>query len=199
MFNYEDDVWYVKPEDPSINYNQCFIFTHIYSLSLKKQIKDFFVHQINLRRITLGTLVRYCTALQCFSRFLDTTKLQVNYFIDLTAEIVEAYMHYLDASCNSSSTKITAGTALKTVVRYGQFMELDGYPKKELFFGSMARMFQHDDELKTREIPVFVLNQIDKALVVETNIYIKTLIAIIRDTGVRLSVKINVKILNISN
>lgn len=193
MFNYDDDVWYIKPEDPSIEYDYCFSFIHISSQTLKKQIKHYFGHQMNLKRIALSSLARYCAALQHFSRFLGEEKLQVNYFEDLSTEIIEAYMYYLNATCTSSSSKIMAGAALKSIIRYGQFMELDHYPKRELFCGSMAKMFQHDDELKTKEITNYVLDQIDKALIIETNIYIKTLIAIARYTGVRISEALSIK------
>jgi len=100
---------------------------------------------------------------------------------------VEKFVFYLNNTLRSSSTRVVAFSGLKSVVRYGQAYDLERFPKHEIFPREISRIFRHDDELKSEEITEDVIIQIEKALKAEKDIYIKALLSIAKETGLRLS------------
>lgn len=184
---YKQDCWYIPPDNPSIKSAYRFDFNHFVSQKIKEQVKAYFIAQFQLGKIKKGSLARYCNGWRFFSDYLAQARISINSLGDISPAIVDGYMLFLNSTVKSSHTKTLIFSAFKNVIRYGQFLGLPGYPKQEVFSGSMARAFQHDDELKSREIPQYILDQIDKAILCEKDIYIKTAVSIARFTGIRLS------------
>lgn len=191
--NYNDDAWKIPCKDRSLGCYYHFNFTHIKPQSLKNQFKDYFFSGIKSGFVEDSTLHRYCYSLLRFTNFLKETKLDINYFSDLTGNIIDKFIMYLKSMCNSSSTMVLSYTALKQSVRYGQNLGLDLYPKKEIFPMEISRIFGQEDTLKTRLFSDDVAIQIEDALDKEEDIYLKTLIMIAYETGLRLSEILNLE------
>jgi hypothetical protein len=187
QLNFNDDIWYIAADNPTVEQNHRFDFSHFMSEQIKHQVKSYFWSQLQLGKVKRGSLARYCHGWRFFSAYLAEAGIRINGLDEITPVIVEGYMLYLKSTIRSSHTRTTIFAAFKSTVRYGQKLGLSGYPKYEIFSGSESRAFDHDDELKTKEISQFVLDQIDHALKQERNIYIKVAIGIARFTGIRLS------------
>ena len=77
--------------------------------------------------------------------------------------------------------------SLKAVVQYGQLLGLERYPTSDIFPKNPTRWLHVEDELSSREVPLEVVAQIVEALKAEKNIVLKTMIMVAKDTGLRIS------------
>lgn len=187
QLNFNDDIWYIAADNPTVEQNHRFDFSHFTSEQIKHQVKTYFWSQLQLGKVKRGSLARYCQGWRFFSTYLTETSLSLTYLDELSPTIVDSYKLYLNSTVRSSHTRTMIFAAFKSTIRYGQKLGLSGYPKHEIFSGSESRTFYHDDELKTKEIPQRILDQIDQAIEQERNVYIKAAIATARFTGIRLS------------
>lgn len=191
--DYNSDIWRIPCKDKSLGNFHSFDFSHIQSQTLKNQFKDYFFAGVKSEFVKISTLHRYCYSLSKFTNFLSETKLEINYFSDLTGNIIDKFIMYLKSICNSSSAMVLSYVALKQSVRYGQNIGLDLYPKKEIFPMETSRIFGQEDTLKTRLFSDDVAFQIEDVIDKEPNIYLKTLIMIVYETGLRLSEILNIE------
>lgn len=191
--NYNDDNWKIPCKDKSLHNFYSFDFTHIKSKTLKNQFKDYIFAGIKREFVEISTLNRYCYYFYKFTDFLEEAEIKINYFSDLTGDVIDKFIIYLKSVCNSSSSMVLSYTSLKQSVRYGQNLGLDLYPKKEIFPMETSRIFGQEDTLKTRLFSDDVAFQIEDALDKEKDIYIKTLIMIAYETGLRLSEILNIE------
>lgn len=185
--NFDDDYWMIKPNNITLEEFHKFDFTCFKSNSLKNQVKTFFMTQLYMNSLGRTTLARYCYGWEVFNQFLVESRLSINYLDELTLRIIEGFAEYLTQRFKSSGSRVYIYAGVKSVVVYGQILELERYPQNPIFPGNESRLFHHDDELKSKDIDRFVLLEIDKAIINETNLYTKTMIAIARQTGMRLS------------
>lgn len=192
--NYNDDIWEIPCQDKSLARYHTFDFSNIKPETLKKQFKDYFFNSLKHENIKISTLHRYCYSIHRFIDFVDEADLNIKYFNDLTGNIIDKFIIYLKSICKSSSTMIISFTALKESVKYGQNLGLDKYPKKEIFPMEISRIFSQEDTIKTRLFSDEVGSQITKALISEKNIYLKTVVMIAYETGLRLSEILNLKV-----
>lgn len=186
-FDFISDVWRIQPRNNSLHYYHTFDFTHIKSEGLKEQIKGFFRQQLLLGSRAISTLYIYCYSLKHFTIFLEEYKFNLNSFDELTYQIVIQFAFYIKNTVKSSGRRVTIYAALKTLVLQGQLLNLKGYPETDIFPEASSRIFGHADTLKSQEISQEVLVQIDEALKIEDDIYVKTLIVIAKNTGLRVS------------
>lgn len=192
--DFANDIWKVPCKDKSLSESDhTFDFTHMVPESLKNQFKEYFFAGLKREFIEASSLHVYSYSLIRFTGFLKETNLRVIYFSDLTSEIIDRYIYYLKSTCNSSSTMVLSYTALKQSVRYGQNLRLELYPKCEIFPQETTRLFGHEDTLKTRLFSDDVAVQIENALNTCEDIYLKTMIMIAYETGLRLSEILNIE------
>lgn len=193
ILNFESDYWTISPTNPTIEKMHRLDFSHFQSDTLKQQVKKYFEMQIKMNNLGRTTLCRYCYAWKVFNEFMLEVGIKINFVDELNIEHIESYILYLNKRFTSSGTRGAVYAGMKSVIVYGQMLELDRFPKAIIFPGDESRLFNHDDELKSKDIEIFVLKQIDQAIQKETDVYIKTMVAIARHTGIRLSEILTIK------
>lgn len=187
---YSDDFWETIPNNPTLESDYVYDFTHYKSKTLKNQVKDYFFEELENDRITDSTLYTYARYLKHFTAFLDEYSIELDSFNELTQLMVEQYIFHLRASdeLKTPSSKSTAFSAFKSTVRFGQMFQRDNYPTTEIFPKDVSRLFGVEDVMLTKVIDDYVLKQIDVALETATeDIQTKVLIYTARETGLRLS------------
>lgn len=193
MVNYNSDIWKIPCKDKSLYNFYKFDFTYIKTETLKNQFKTYIFAGIKREFLEISTLHKYSYYFTKFINFLEENKIKINYFSDLTGDIIDRFIIYLKSICSSSSTMILSYTALKQSVRYGQNLGLDLYPIKEIFPLETARIFGQEDTFKTRLFSDDVAFQIENAIDKEEDIYLKTLLMIAYETGLRISEILNIE------
>ena len=133
------------------------------------------------------TIVRYNSSLHHFYKFLDTNKIQLNDFSELTNKHIEHFIFQSLQSDMSKSSVSTCLSALKWFVKHGIIFNYSGFPPKNIFSGEEHKLIKMEDTLKTKEIPTSVFSQIENALKNEKDLLLKSLIEIGIDTGIRIS------------
>ena len=187
MINYENDIWIVEDENKSVGNFFTFDFTHFEADKLKKQVKDYMWFNLKRDSIKASTLHRYSYSLKAFTDFIKEEGYMIESCNDITATIVDHYILYLNQVKHSPSSMCVCYTAIKSVVRHGQFMELDDYPKQNIFPLITTKLFGLTDVLKTKAISDLVFTQIETALEKEENIIFRSCMEIVKETGLRLS------------
>lgn len=104
------------------------------------------------------------------------------------------FLFYLKQQDMSNSTRALALSALKWIITHGQVFELEGFPKTQIFDGDEYKAVKVEDVLKTKYLPDYIMNQVEKALKQEDNIILKSLIEIGIDTGIRISEVLELRI-----
>src|SRR5699024_4348835 len=97
---------------------------------------------------------------------------------DLTYHHTQMFIFYLKQQNMSNSTRVIILSALKWIITHGQVFEYEGFPKRAIFDGDEYKAVRVEDVLKTKYIPDFVMNQIEKSLKQEDNVLLKNLIEI---------------------
>lgn len=184
--NVKTDKWIFN--NPSTLGNRViFDFEYLPNEWFKKSFKEITIKSITLGKPTFETLHRYNAALKRFFVFLNEYKINLKKLEDMTHQMTEMYVFYLQQQHIANSTSAIAMSALKWVVGFGTYFDYEGFPDHELFDGDEYQALKTEDILKTRYIPDTVMKQIECALRKEVNINIRCLIEIFIDTGLRLS------------
>src|SRR5690606_26499840 len=133
---------------------------------------------MSLGKPSVETLYRYNYSLKRFFEFLKEYNLKIMDYADLSHQITQMYIYYLQQIHLANSTRSVAMSALKWVVEHGQFFEYDGFPEGQVFDGDEYQALKQDDVLRTRYIPDNVMEQIEIALKKENNILLKSIVEI---------------------
>lgn len=192
--DFSSDVWRLKYGNQTVGGYQNWIFDHFKSATLKGQVKRYFKDGLGQKFVKQDTLFRYCYGLRHFTAFLKEFSLELDYFDELTYQHVMQYIWYLNNNLKSSGNKTGTYASLKSVVQYGQLLELERYPTSDIFPENPTRLLHAEDELSSKEIPLEVVAQIVVALKFEKDIVLKTLIIVAKATGLRLSELLSLKL-----
>lgn len=196
------DKWILPASEDLADYT--FEFGHLPNDWFKETVKRILRENITIGRMEISTLHRYHYSLNFFWEFIRIYNIELETFADITYELIEGFVHYLQANTNSPSTRGVAFASLKHHIRHGQLLEWDGFPTSEIFDGTEQRILQTEDTLKSMLIDDEVMESIDAALykwkssfnpVQEdlNEVVLWALITIIRHTGIRLSEALNLK------
>ncbi|KUO73516.1 MAG: hypothetical protein APF81_14075 [Desulfosporosinus sp. BRH_c37] len=192
--DFDSDVWKLTYGNTTVGKNQNWQFGHIKSPTLKEQAKRYFRDGLGQKFAKQDSLYRYCYGLKHFTKFLDEFELELNYCEELTYQYVMQFIWYLNQNLKSSGSRTGTYSSLKSVVTYGQLMGLEKYPKTDIFPQNPCKLLHAEDELVSKEIPLEVMEQIVEALKVEQDVVLKTMIEVAKETGIRLSELLNLKL-----
>jgi site-specific recombinase XerD len=180
------DRWEV-PYQSSYGDKLSFEFSYLPNKWFKKIHKQITIECMSLGKPSVETLYRYNYSLKRFFEFLKEYNLKIMDYADLSHQITQMYIYYLQQIHLANSTRSVAMSALKWVVEHGQFFEYDGFPEGQVFDGDEYQALKQDDVLRTRYIPDNEMEQIEIALKKENNILLKSIVEIGIDSGIRLS------------
>ncbi|ACL74456.1 tyrosine-type recombinase/integrase [Ruminiclostridium cellulolyticum] len=187
IVNYDDDIWRIPATNNYSITDYNFEFGRFKSPTLKMQVKDYMYAHLKRDVVEHSTLHRYCYSLQHFANFIESNEIWLSYFSELTPLMIDQFILYLKRELKSPKTMVVAFSALKSVVRFGQFLQSEKYPPMQIFPDSPCRIFGIEDTLTTKCISNFVMIQINQALKKEQDILLKTCLLIAKETGLRLS------------
>lgn len=185
LFDINSDIWVMDSGDGLEDYS--FRFDYLPNKWFKGILKEYTNDQLSLKRIKKSTLHRYNYNLIPFFEWAYENEIVLNTFRDVENNTIERFCLHLLNKIRSNSTRSIIFSSLKSVIKYGQLMEWDGFPERDIFSGEEFRILQTEDVLKTKSIPYNVMAQIDNALDHEEDVFDKCLISVARYSGGRLS------------
>ncbi|MCS6130434.1 site-specific integrase [Clostridium botulinum] len=166
-----------------------FDFSYIESDSIKNVVKTYIWRNHKEENKVLEKLYRDISRFKVFNTVAIINK--ISSFKFLTNNDVEMFISYLKTTISDKtkkplsyqSQKVYLDT-LKTIIRWGQLYMPNEVPKTEIFTGNEYTGVNR--KLKIDFIPDEVLEQINKALINEENLYVKYGIIILQSTGMRI-------------
>lgn len=166
-----------------------FDFSYIESDSIKNVVKTYTWRNYKEINISLSSLYVYIKGrFYLINNFLKTNN--INTLKSLTNNDIDVLKSYLNTLVSpkgklySINTRKQCIDVLKNIIRWGQLYMLNEVPKTEIFTGN--EYIGVNRQLKIDFIPDEVLEQINKALVNEENLYVKYGIIILQSTGMRI-------------
>ena len=189
----DGNVWNIVDNDKDSQHygrNFKFDFSYISSEEIKDVVKDYVWQNYRVGNKSLSTLYREVNAYFFqFIRFTDTRN--ITSLKGLTNTGVDHFISYLHATI-SERTKKPFGTgmqrsslnALKSIIRWCQLHRPNDVPTTEIFTGN--EYIGVNRKLKIDFIPDDVVAQINEALKIEENPYLKYGIIILQSTGMRI-------------
>ncbi len=185
-------IWRIKDTDPQSQY--CGM-TFVYDFSsfncefLHNAARQYIWENHRTGRRTLRGLREMLRSILFFDTFC--TKKNVNSMMELNHSLMDDYQSFLRAYISSStmkplsfSTQRTTFSALKSLVGWCRVFMPETVPNVQLFTGREYRN-TYGDRVKIEFIPEEILEQINEALKVEDNPYLKYGIQILECTGMR--------------
>src|SRR5699024_9035536 len=170
-----------------------FDFSFLPKSWFKKIHKQITLENITLKRVSIETLNRDSYSFRHFVAFLNQYAIGLNTYEDLTYQHTKMFLFYLKQQDMYNSTRAIALIALNLVITHVQALEYEGFNKNQILDGDEYKAVKVEDVLKTKYIPDYIMNQIEKALKQEDNILLKSLIEIGIDTGVRIGEVLELK------
>lgn len=190
--NTKSDKWILK-HPTTLGKTISFDFSYLPNKWFKQAHKQITIESMIIKKPSIETINRYNTALKRFFDFIKKYGISLKNYEELTHHHVQMYLFELKQHQISNATKQISLSALKWIIEYGTHFEYDGFPKNIIFDGDEYSAVKSEDILKTKYIPDNVMKQIEKALFVEKNKLLKSLIEIGIDTGIRLSEALELK------
>lgn len=176
----------------SVNYKTTFLFdfSFIQSNSMKDFVKLYVWNSWKSGDRNLNGLYRTLSGLKVFIEF--SIIYDINSFREMTNEHVDYYLTYLNTKISnktekklSKKTKKSYLDALKSLISFGSMYLPNLVPEKSIFTGNEYRGI--NKKISTDFIPDDVVSWIQRALNEESNIYVKNAIIILKETGMRIS------------
>ena len=194
------DVWMLKDTDSeSQHYGKFFKFdfSYITSDEIKTVVRDYVWMNYRTGNCTLNKLYGDISNFKHFNSFAET--MNVKSFVSLTNADISDFISYLRTKISQKtnrpflyhSQKNYLDT-LKSIIYWGSIHKPAYVPSKQIFTGNEYRGV--NSKLKIDFIPDDVLSQINEALIVEENPYIKYGIIILQCTGMRIGDLLNLTI-----
>jgi Site-specific recombinase XerD len=167
-----------------------FDFSYIESDSIKNVVKTYIWRNYKEGNKTLSKL--RVADLDRFRYFNDfAIKNRIYSLEDLNNDDIDKFISYLRVNISLSKNKPLSYVyqkncldVLKSIIRWGQIYMPNEMPKTEIFTGN--EYIGVNRKLKIEFIPDEVLEQINKALINEENLYVKYGIIILQSTGMRI-------------
>lgn len=193
LIDVKSDKWII-PRPNSEGDDLMFDFKHMPNEWIKNTHKQIIIDCIKINKPTIQTLHRYNYNFITFYKFIEEHQINIKTFDKLCYTDTQKYLFYLKSQDISNSTRSVSMSALKWLIYHGQNFEYDGFPTSEIFDGDEYKALGAEDVLKTKHIPDEVMQQIEKSLIDEGNLVIKSLLEILIDTGIRLGEVLNLKV-----
>lgn len=191
--------WHLQDtDDKSVHYGKKFMFCfdQFKAEKIRMLIKSYVWQNYHTGSITLSTIYRYYIGFKKFNVFASQNGIES--LADFNADDADNFMTFLRLYIsNRTKEPLTyfsqkgIFTALRAVVYWGQIFAPELVPAKEVFNDSK---YPYRTKNKTEYIPDDVVRQINAALSIEENPYLKYGIIILLSTGMRLSEFINLKV-----
>ena len=189
----EGDIWTERVTDPmSLNYGKTavFDFTGIQKEDVKELMKSYVWHEYRARNLEMVVLSKRLKLIAgIFYPYLVIKRIEN--LKDLTPQSMEEYQTYLTTVLNkkgkpySKSTQQGMYVAVRGMILYGQRHRRELLPEGDLFVDCVN--VKRNRKVKIEYIPDNVMEQINRALPEEENIYLKAGITILKYTGMRIS------------
>lgn len=192
--------WHIQDkDDKSMNYRTKykFCFEQFKAEKIRKLIKSYVWHNFQTSAITLSTIYSYFSYFKKFNLFASLNGIES--LTRLDSNVVDNFMTYLRMLTSKLtgkpfhySTQESTFKALRAIVYWGQIFTPELVPAREVFLdgGYSGCSMVHRIEY----IPDSVLKQINSALLIEENPYVKYGIIIFLSTGMRLSELLNLEV-----
>lgn len=187
-----DDKWELIDNDSNSQHYRMkfrFDFSYIESDSIKNIVKAYVWRNYKEENKVLKRLYDELGYLKVFLDFINLNNIQS--LGELNNDYIDNYVSYLKTyitpirkkPLSYQSQKVYLDT-IKNIIRWGQMYMPDEVPKIEIFTGNEYTGINR--KLKIDFIPDGVLEQINKALVSEENLYVRYGIIILQSTGMRI-------------
>lgn len=188
----EGDVWNLKDNDKGSQHygkNFKFDFSYINSEEIKDVVKDYVWQNYRTDNRALSKTYVDITRLQHFNTF--TQSRNISDLKVLTHTDVDNFISYLHTVVSDKTKKTLSYVyqknvldSLKTVIAWCQLHKPQAVPDREIFTGNEYTGINR--KLKIDYIPDDVLTQINEALKIEENPYVRYGIIILQSTGMRI-------------
>lgn len=186
------DVWNLKDNDIESQYydrNFKFDFSYITSEEIKEVSKDYIWQNYRIGNQVLSKLYRDLCRLKHFNAFAESRSIKS--FKELTNTDIDNFLSYIHTVVSDMTKKPLSYQfqkkildSLKSIIHWCQLNKPNAIPDKEIFTGN--EYIGVNRKLKIEFIPDDVLNNINEALKIEENPYVKYGIIILESTGMRI-------------
>ena len=190
---------FIDRDDKSMYYGKNFRFDfNMFEAEQIRMLIKFYVWQnYKTGAVALRTIHTHCSSFRYFNTFCIENKIES--LVNIDTNTIDEYMTFLrlyKASRNGRTLKYVTQSGIfstfKMLVHWGQMYVPHLVPHREIFSGNEYSMI--NVKHKIEYIPDDVLVQIQDALKVEENPYIKYGLIILMSTGLRRSELMNLKV-----
>jgi integrase len=192
--------WYLQDtDDKSVNFGKrfAFKFDQFKAGDIRNLIKSYVWQNYQSGSVTLRTISATHTGFKKFNLFASQNGIES--LVDFDANDADNFKSFLKLFVSDRTqkplrylTQIGLFTALRTVVYWGQIFTPELVPATEVFVGSEYP--RSNIGHKIEYIPDDVVKQINAALLIEENPYVKYGITILFSTGMRVSELLNLEV-----
>ncbi|ABR47773.1 phage integrase family protein [Alkaliphilus metalliredigens QYMF] len=195
-----NDNWKLMDKDNDSQYYEKsfnFDFSSIHSNDIKKIVKLYVWRNYIEENKTLSKLYYDVKRFKYFNTFVISRR--IFNLKDLTNNDIDMFMVYLNTLVSEKTNKPLAYSfrklcldVVKAIIRWGQIYMPQDFPREEIFTG--REYTGVNKKIKTDFIPDQVIKRINKALLLEDNLYIRCSIVILKATGMRSGDLLNLKV-----
>lgn len=189
----EGDLWRLKDTDTeSINHEKSFNFdfSFITSEEIKDVVKDYVWQNYRTGNRTLGKLYNDCSnKFKHFNAFAENRN--ISSLKEITNIDIDNFVSYLHTTVSDKTKEPLAYQSqkkildtLRSIIHWCQIHKPEAVPEREIFTGNEYTGVNR--KLKIDFIPDEILAQINEALKIEENPYVKYGIIILESTGMRI-------------
>lgn len=186
------DLWHLQDSDPESQWfgrNFHFDFSYIRSEEMKSVVKDYVWSNSRTKNKTLIKLQQDLTWFQHFATFAEQHS--ICSFTELTNTSIDLFLSYLRTVISSKTQKPLSYqsqrkilVSLKVIIGWCSIHRPEAIPSVEIFVGN--EFSQRAAHLKVEFIPDEIMAQINMALKVEENPYLKYGAIILKCIGIRI-------------